>query len=83
MRNKRLFLFIYKKTRDIISGSCLNGALDRTRTGTGLKPADFESAMSTNFITRAVTTSLSIVGIKQFCKIKFKKMIELIKNFLF
>lgn len=42
---KKLFSFLKSHYRD--------GALGRTRTGTGLKPADFESAASTNFATRA------------------------------
>ena len=31
-----------------------NGAQGRTRTGTALTPADFESATSTNFVTWAL-----------------------------
>ena len=39
-------------------GSCLFGAGDRTRTGTLLPAADFESATSTNFITPAYSNRI-------------------------
>ena len=42
-----------KKAKSSSRGLCLFGAGDRTRTGTLLPAADFESATSTNFITPA------------------------------
>lgn len=42
-------IFFYKKK----TYSLYNGARSRTRTGTAVTPADFESAASTNFAIRA------------------------------
>lgn len=54
------FLYKCKKNEDQCLRHFIDGALGRTRTGTGLKPADFESAASTNFATRASRCSFII-----------------------